>query len=578
MAKRNAPGNNKTKKRQTNNKENFKKGYSHSAFNKNATSADNPDRKAPGKEGMYRDKATIKRLKMYTKKPRPQDKEVRPNKSTKIDGNRKYFGNTRTIDDKNLEKLRREYEAAKDTNRRTGILLKKHKIPVSLLSTKLKKTENNLLEPFDKTFGPKMNRTKPKMNVTSLEELAAESMKKMDVYDNEKDSEQIKIIKAAEDERDSPVEKYMKAGQSKRIYSELHKVMDSSDVLCMIVDARDPMGTRSVYVESFISKNCPHKHIVVVINKVDLVPTWVTAKWISYFSKLYPTIAFHASINNPFGKPALFQILRQFDVLHREKKHISVGFVGYPNVGKSSVINTLKKQACCRAAPVPGETKVWQYITLTKRIYLIDCPGVVYDSGDSDTNLVLKGVLRCEKIQDASLHIQGILDKVKRENIIKLYGVMEWTDSEDFIGQCAYKHGRLLKGGDPDLNTMSKMIITDWQRGRIPYFVIPDEFDLKKNKPEEEENVDEEDLEENLNTTTDETKNMDIELNETTETNEVSDKIENKKVEEDLTKVSRNSTKSKNLNKTFEINQLIELRGKNDFGMDSTFDKNKKQK
>ena len=71
---------------------------------------------------------------------------------------------------------------------------------------------------------------------------------------------------------------------------------------------------------------------------------------------------------------------------------------------------------------------------------------------------------------------------------------------------------------------------------------------------------------------------MDIELNETTETNEVSDKIENKKVEEDLTKVSRNSTKSKNLNKTFEINQLIELRGKNDFGMDSTFDKNKKQK
>jgi nuclear GTP-binding protein len=73
--------------------------------------------------------------------------------------------------------------------------------------------------------------------------------------------------------------------------------------------------------------------------------------------------------------------------------------VGYPNVGKSSVINALRSKKVCNAAPVPGETKVWQYITLMKRIFLIDCPGVVYaGAGDTDTDAVLKGAVRVESL------------------------------------------------------------------------------------------------------------------------------------------------------------------------------------
>jgi ribosome biogenesis GTPase A len=53
----------------------------------------------------------------------------------------------------------------------------------------------------------------------------------------------------------------------------------------------------------------------------------------------------------------------------------------------------------CKVAPVPGETKVWQYITLMKRIFLIDCPGVVYNkTDDSETDAVLKGVVRVENL------------------------------------------------------------------------------------------------------------------------------------------------------------------------------------
>ncbi len=81
-------------------------------------------------------------------------------------------------------------------------------------------------------------------------------------------------------------------------------------------------------------------------------------KWVAVLSSEYPTLAFHASITNPFGKGALYQLLRQFGKLHDDKKQISIGFIGYPNVGKSSVINTLRAKKVCKVAPIAGETKV----------------------------------------------------------------------------------------------------------------------------------------------------------------------------------------------------------------------------
>lgn len=147
--------------------------------------------------------------------------------------------------------------------------------------------------------------------------------------------------------------------------------------------------------------------------------------------------------------------------MHKDKKNISVGLVGYPNVGKSSVINALMKKTCCRVAPIPGETKVWQYITLTKRIYLIDCPGIVHDEHQSDTEKVLKSVVRAEKIPDPAQYIQAILDKIEPKNIYDTYGIAEWTDSYDFLKKLSQRTGKLLRGGEPDYNNMSRQIIVD---------------------------------------------------------------------------------------------------------------------
>ena len=205
------------------------------------------------------------------------------------------------------------------------------------------------------------------------------------------------------------------------------------------------------------------------------------ARWVKHLSLSAPTIAFHASINNSFGKGSLIQLLRQFSVLHSDKKQISVGFIGYPNVGKSSIINTLKKKKVCTVAPIPGETKVWQYITLMRRIYLIDCPGVVPVSAkDSDTATVLKGVIRVENLHTPAEHIPNLLERVRAEYIERTYGLDHreggWhgeSGAAELLTAISKKTGKLLKGGEADTEAAAKMVLNDWIRGKIPFFVPP---------------------------------------------------------------------------------------------------------
>jgi len=194
---------------------------------------------------------------------------------------------------------------------------------------------------------------------------------------------------------------------------------------------------------------------------------------LSMLSRRYPTLAYHASFQHCFGKAALFDLLRQLALLHKDKQQISVGFIGYPNVGKSSVINTLKKKRVCKVAPIPGETKVWQYITLLRNIYLIDCPGIVPPTDDKDSEIVIKGVVRAEKLAEPEMVIPEVLSRVKPEYLRKTYNIGEWKDWEDFLDKVAKKFGKLLKGGEGDSRQAAVMLINDLQRGKIPYFIPP---------------------------------------------------------------------------------------------------------
>ncbi|GBP18999.1 Nucleolar GTP-binding protein 2 [Eumeta japonica] len=457
-------------------------------FNKSGHSM-NPDRPTDGLKGVAkpRTKGTIKRLQMYRNFKAKRDKTGKiltpapfqgwlPSGSrARVEPNQKWFGNSRVISQNALQKFQEEFGAA--IKNPYQVVMKPTNLPITLLNEKAKHTRVHLLdtETFDQTFGPKKQRKRVNLKVGDVETLSKVVNENIDKYDENKDIDRVREDSGV---REGQRDWIFGAGMSKRIWNELYKVIDSSDVLLQVLDARDPMGTRSPHVENFLKKEKPHKHLIFILNKVDLVPNWVTQRWVAILSAEYPTVAFHASLTHPFGKGSLINLLRQFAKLHIDKKQISVGLIGYPNVGKSSIINTLRSKKVCKVAPIAGETKVWQYITLMRRIFLIDCPGIVYPSAETDTEKVLKGVVRVELVQSPADYIEEVIKRVRKEYLIKTYKVDDWETATEFLEKMAARTGKLLKKGEPDVNQVAKMVLNDWQRGKLPFYIAPEGFEV----------------------------------------------------------------------------------------------------
>ena len=236
----------------------------------------------------------------------------------RIAPNRRWFGNTRIISQNELDSFREEM-TTKEADP-YSIVLRRKKIPMALLQESEKTSRVKILETetFNSVFGSKMTRKKPKLSnsMSDYEALLANAEEKGKVYEAEptKDSN-LEVDESADGVVLKKDDMFAK-GQSKRIWGELYKVLDCSDVILEIVDARNVPGTRCEHIENHIKKNASHKHLVIVLNKCDLVPNWVTRKWVKILSAKFPTLAFHASLTNAFGKGALISLLRQFSKLH----------------------------------------------------------------------------------------------------------------------------------------------------------------------------------------------------------------------------------------------------------------------
>jgi nuclear GTP-binding protein len=214
---------------------------------------------------------------------------------------------------------------------------------------------------------------------------------------------------------------------SKRAYyKEFRKVVDAADVILEVLDARDPLGCRTRQIEDLIVRS-GHKRVILVLNKIDLVPREVVENWLKYLRNEFPTVAFKASTQNQrqnlsrssvstrhasdnllqtsecLGADNLMKLLKNYCRNSKIKTNISVGVVGFPNVGKSSVINSLKRSKVCGVGSTPGLTKSTQEIHLDKNIKLIDSPGIVFgkmDDSENNSEVLLRNCVKVELIED----------------------------------------------------------------------------------------------------------------------------------------------------------------------------------
>ncbi|KRY10815.1 Guanine nucleotide-binding protein-like 3 -like protein, partial [Trichinella patagoniensis] len=271
---------------------------------------------------------------------------------------------------------------------------------------------------------------------------------------------------------------------------DLKRVVKRADVILEVLDARDPLGCRSSDIEKMVIEN--GKRLVLVLNKIDLIPKENIKKWLAYLRKEFPAIAMKSSTQKPSSKLGwvkgplvntsksvggdfLMHILANYCRNKDLKTSIKVGVVGYPNVGKSSIINSLKRKAICRVGAQPGITKNIQEIALDKNITLIDSPGVILAKKASfdHAELALKNVVRIETVQDVFTPVEAILRRCSREKLMLLYNLPKFQSSDEFLHLLARKMGRLKKGGIPNLKMAARKMLFDWNWGKIRYYSEP---------------------------------------------------------------------------------------------------------
>lgn len=269
-------------------------------------------------------------------------------------------------------------------------------------------------------------------------------------------------------------------GNIRRHAKDFKQLVNQCHVILQVVDARDPLGTRSIKAEQYIMSNYGgSKRIILVLNKVDMIPNAVATQWIEYLSTYHPTIPFcaaHERIRRKYA-PHTESLMRLLKGILSEQ-HLSslmVGVVGYPNVGKSSLINCLHRSQVVETGPNPGVTKHNQEVVIDQHIRFMDCPGIIFMSEEENqpVSLFIRNFISTQHVEDPFPLIDSIIEKVGVEKLTTQYNIPIFSTRDEFLALIAKKRGKLQKGGALDLEAAAHSLLLDWSRGKIPYYTLP---------------------------------------------------------------------------------------------------------
>jgi len=235
----------------------------------------------------------------------------------------------------------------------------------------------------------------------------------------------------------------------------VNKLIGESDILLEVIDARMIDETRNIELEKKIEE--AGKKFIFVINKADLADKKMLEK---RKNELWPCV--FVSALKYYGTAKLRELILRM----AEKENVTVGVVGYPNTGKSSVINMLKGKASAGTSAHSGYTRGIQKIKVTNRIMMIDSPGVIPFKKDDETKLALIGSLNVAKLKNPDLDAITLIESLNGA-VERYYNIEPGNDSEETLERIALKKGKLMKGGKPDIMLTARLVIQDWQRGKI---------------------------------------------------------------------------------------------------------------
>ncbi len=265
-------------------------------------------------------------------------------------------------------------------------------------------------------------------------------------------------------------------GHIKKAFRSVDRYLPVVDVIVELVDARMPKGSR---LKDFVGKL--GKISVIALSKADLANKDKTKLWIEkYKNDGYPCVSLDCRDRNSVKN--LAKVIRSIASKTTEtaqkplRKVRRIMVIGIPNVGKSTLINSLVGKSAARAANMPGVTRSVQWIKLSGELELLDLPGIL------DFNLLRRGdilkLINCLPGKDDDTYTKAknlckLLYLTKNENLIPDFNTCN-QNFDVFISDYAKKMNFFIKGGNPDLQRATNDIVKRFQNGGFGRVTLED--------------------------------------------------------------------------------------------------------
>ena len=266
-------------------------------------------------------------------------------------------------------------------------------------------------------------------------------------------------------------------GHMKKTNEMLQENLKMVDIVIELLDARIPISSKNPVIDKIIDS----KPRIVLMNKADLANASVNEMWKNYFEKAnIPVLFINATYNTGTDKilDAINEILK--DKLDKRRAKgiknttIRAMIVGIPNVGKSTLINSLAGRKGAKTGNRPGVTKCKQWIKLRNNIELLDTPGILWPKFEDKKvalNLAFTGAIKDEVLDTETLALKLLerLISIDTNLLVERYNIEidEQDTALEVMENIASKRGCVIRGGEPDYSRVSGIILDEFRRGTI---------------------------------------------------------------------------------------------------------------
>ncbi len=242
----------------------------------------------------------------------------------------------------------------------------------------------------------------------------------------------------------------------------IEHVIKKSNIVLQVLDSRLLRETLNTDIEQQIRNS--KKKMLYIVNKCDLVEENTLKMEIQRLG-ITPYVIVSATKGYGFAK-----LRERIKILAKSLGHsqINVGVVGYANVGKSSIINRLKRKIVAKVSPRAGYTRGLHRIRLSRGITLIDTPGDLGSREIDQSSKAKIGIIAIDKIKDPDVAAADLIDSLNGR--IEAHFDLDkgfYAHSFEVLEALALKFHMLKKGGKLDIDRVSRMIIRQWQSGKI---------------------------------------------------------------------------------------------------------------